>query len=87
VRVRKQRAKDAAAGGKKVTDTATVVVQDRIEYLQRENEDLKRKLAEADAQMARWRHNSAMAKISLPVLDEPLQENNRGRSDRKKPAR
>jgi chromosome segregation ATPase len=80
-RLRKE--KDQIAGKKpKTVDATTAVLQDRIDHLQRENEDLKNKLAEIEGRLNRWRRNAAMNRIRISLLDEPLQENNRGRSDR-----
>jgi hypothetical protein len=32
--------------------------------------------------MARWRHNAFLHRVTVEQLDEPMQENDRGRSDR-----
>jgi hypothetical protein len=32
--------------------------------------------------MARWRHNAYLHRMTIEQIDEPLQENDRGRSDR-----
>ncbi len=77
-----------AAGGvvkeMRGTDLTDSVLQDRIDHLQRENEVLKRRLTDYEARMLRWRKNAALARVAIATLDHELQENDRGRSDRKK---
>jgi hypothetical protein len=81
-RIRKEKADRAAGMKPKLVEGTTAVLQDRLKHLQRENEDLKKRLAESEARLARWRTNAALNKIRISLLDEKLQENNRGRSDR-----
>jgi uncharacterized NAD(P)/FAD-binding protein YdhS len=81
-RIRKEKADRAAGKKPKIVEGTTSVLQDRVKHLQRVNEDLKKLLAECEARLARWRTNAALNKVRISLLDEKLQENNRGRSDR-----
>jgi hypothetical protein len=50
--------------------------------LNRQNADLTKALSESEARLARWRHNALLHRITVRMLAAPLQENDRGRSDR-----
>jgi hypothetical protein len=83
--IRKFKRDQAKAGGRRVAktrDDELAYLKDQIGLLNRENGDLKRRIAETDARLARWRHNALMHRMTVRQLDTPLQENDRGRSDR-----
>lgn len=59
-----------------------------VEYLRRQLRDaqeyaqeLKGQLDAANARFARWQHNAYLLRIDVALLDRPLQENDRGRTD------
>jgi hypothetical protein len=54
----------------------------QLRLLTEENADLKGRLRDQEARMARWRHNAFLHRVTVEQLDEPMQENDRGRSDR-----
>lgn len=73
------------AGGAAASKSA----DSRVQYLERavhdlteENAALKVQIAERDARLARWRENAYLHRLTLEMLDAPLQTNDRGRSDR-----
>lgn len=53
-----------------------------VRKLTEENMALRTKLQEAEARMARRRHNAYLHRMTLEQLDEPMQENDRGRTER-----
>ncbi|MEY9397448.1 hypothetical protein ABIF79_003823 [Bradyrhizobium japonicum] len=63
---------------------------EQVEYLKRQLDaankdidDLKVKYAILDNRMARWRKNALVRGMTVAQLDEQLQENDRGRSDKR----
>jgi hypothetical protein len=82
IRVRKSRNGGVSPAKAKSANPTIVVLRDRVEYLQAENADLKRRLDACEARMSRWRKNAVLNRIPIAVLDEPMQENDRGRSDK-----
>lgn len=81
-RLQKERDKQGAGKARKPVDATVIVLQNRIDHLQRENEHLKRQVDEYATRLNRWRKNAVLNRIPISRLDEPLQENDRGRSDR-----
>lgn len=66
----------------KLSGNVTIDYYERtVRQLTEENVMLKTKLRETAARMARWRHNAYLHRMTLEQLDEPMQENDRGRSD------
>jgi hypothetical protein len=45
-------------------------------------EKLREKVEFLEARFARWRHNAYLHRLTVEQLDAPLQENDRGRTDR-----
>jgi hypothetical protein len=45
-------------------------------------ENLQKRVEVLEARFARWRQNAYLHRVSMEQLDAPLQENDRGRSDR-----
>jgi hypothetical protein len=80
---KRDQAKGAGRRVPKTQDEEMAYLKDQIGLLNRENGDLKRRIAETDARLARWRHNALMHRMTVRQLDTPLQENDRGRSDRR----
>jgi hypothetical protein len=79
---KRDQAKRPGRRAPKTRDEEMAYLKDQIGLLNRENGDLKRRIAETDARLARWRHNALMHRMTVKQLDTPLQENDRGRSDR-----
>jgi hypothetical protein len=63
-------------------DSTTEYLNKQISALTEQNEGLKAKLRECEMRLARWRHNAYLHRVTIEQLDEPMQENDRGRSDR-----
>jgi hypothetical protein len=83
-RIRKEQEKQDAGKTRKPVDATVTILQNRIDLLQRENGHLKRQVEEYETRLNRWRKNAALNRIPISRLDEPLQENDRGRSDRRR---
>jgi hypothetical protein len=66
----------------RTTDSTVEYLSKQVRALTEENAGLRAKLGEYEARMARWRHNAYLHRVTVEQLDEPLQENDRGRSDR-----
>jgi prefoldin subunit 5 len=82
-RIRKaQRDEKAGRRVSRTRDEQIEFFKRQIELLNRENADLKKQLAEAETRLAKWRHNALMHRITVRMLDQPMQENDRGRSDK-----
>lgn len=76
----------ASGKGKRVArtrDQEVVYLKKQIDLLNQENEDLKRQLETAGRRMNLWRNNAFLHRMTPQQLDAPMQENDRGRSDRK----
>lgn len=74
-------------GAKKARKTRTrdeevVYLKRQLDAANKEIDDLKVKYAILENRLTRWRHNALEAKMTIADLDEPVQENNRRRSDR-----
>lgn len=83
--LKKEELRQAKLSGQRKTSTADSTVEylkTQVRELTEENEGLKAKLAEYETRMARWRHNAYLHRVTIEQLDAPLQENDRGRSDR-----
>jgi hypothetical protein len=83
-RTRAEGDKKAAGKLRKPVDATVTVLQNRIEFLERETEHQKAAIATLEARLNRWRANAVLNRFPVSKLDEPLQENDRGRSDRKR---
>jgi hypothetical protein len=66
----------------RTADSTVEYLNKQVRALTEENAGLKAKLGEYEARMARWRHKAYLHRVTVEQLDEPLQENDRGRSDR-----
>lgn len=76
----------ASSKGKRVArtrDQEVAYLKKQIELLNRENADLKKQIETAGRRMNLWRHNAFLHRMTPHQLDAPMQENDRGRSDRK----
>lgn len=80
-RVRTAAANKAKGKKKRPVDSTAEFFEHQIDLLKRENADLKTRLAETEARMARWRKNASLNRVSVAMLDAELQHNDRGRSD------
>jgi hypothetical protein len=80
--LRKARQTGKPAKVRRTADTTVDYLDRTVRTLQAENDDLRKKLVEYEARFARWRHNAYLHRLTVEQLDEPLQENDRGRSDR-----
>lgn len=79
------RHKAAKKAGKRIARPRNVEVaylKSQIELLFKEVADLKVQVVICENRLARWRHNALMHRMTIAQLDEELQENDRGRSDR-----
>ena len=63
-------------------DITVEFLEHQVRKLTDENLQLRIKLATTEARMARWRQNAFLHRLTVEQLDEDMQENDRGRSDR-----
>jgi hypothetical protein len=75
-------AKKAGQRKTRTRDEEVAYLKQQLELANKEVTDLKVQLGIAENRMARWRHNAQMHRVTIRQLDAPLQENDRGRSDR-----
>jgi hypothetical protein len=76
--------KSAAAGLKpkaRATDSTVEYLERQLKQATGQVVELRLQLQEAEARMARWRHNAYLRGLTLEQLETPMQENDRGRSD------
>jgi hypothetical protein len=66
----------------RTADSTVEYLDKQVRLLTEENADLKGRLRDQEVRMARWRHNAFLHRVTVEQLDEPMQENDRGRSDR-----
>jgi hypothetical protein len=66
---------------RRTSDGTILYLEQQIRDATEEISELKKLLAEREAQLARWRHNAFLHGVSVAQLDEPLLPNDRGRSD------
>lgn len=66
----------------RTADSTVEYLDKQVRLLTEENADLKGKLRDQEARMARWRYNAFLHRVTVEQLDEPMQPNDRGRSDR-----
>ncbi|MHC2415694.1 hypothetical protein ACVJGC_008285 [Bradyrhizobium diazoefficiens] len=84
--IRKFKRDKAKSAGKRVSrtrDEEVAYLKKQLELVNRENADLKQRLEKAEARMTLMRHNAFLHRVLPHQLDEPFQENDRGRSDKR----
>lgn len=84
--IRKFKRAKAQNAGRRVArtrDEEVAYLKKQVDLLNRENADLKQQLEKAAIRMNRWRHNAFLHRMTPHQLDAPMQENDRGRSDRR----
>jgi hypothetical protein len=74
-------------GAKKARKTRTrdeevVYLKRQLDAANKEIDDLRVQVGIVENRLARWRKNALAHRMTIAQLDEPLQENDRGRSDR-----
>lgn len=77
------KAQNAGRRVARTRDEEVAYLKKQIDLLNVENADLKQQLKKADARMNLWRHNAFLHRMTPHQLDAPMQENDRGRSDRR----
>ena len=78
--LREDAAKTRARKGRAGESTAQYLQRQLREANERADR-LERDLIESRARLARWQHNAYLHGLSVEMLDAPLQQNDRGRSD------
>jgi len=80
---RREKTKNAGRRVARTRDEEVAYLKKQIELLNRENADLEQRIEIFYARMNRWRHNAFLHRMTPHQLDAPMQENDRGRSDRR----
>lgn len=75
------KAKNAGKRISRTRDEEVAYLKKQLQLVNRENDDLKKRLEDAGERMALWRHNAFLHRMTPQQLDTPRQENDRGRSD------
>lgn len=83
VSFRRDKAKNVGRRIARTRDEEMAYLKKQIDLLNRENVDLQQRLDKAAARMNLWRHNAFLHRMTPHQLDAPMQENDRGRSDRR----
>lgn len=82
---RKEELRDIKLGKKRKRRQVSADYQSMAKYVQGVDEvlqNLQHRVEVLEARFARWRQNAYLHRMSVEQLDAPLQENDRGRSDR-----
>jgi hypothetical protein len=80
---RREKGKNAGRRVSRTRDEEVAYLKKQVDLLNQEKADLKQQLEKAAARMNRWRHNAFLHRMTPHQLDAPMQENDRGRSDRR----
>lgn len=80
---RRAKAKNAGKRVSRTRDEEVAYLRKQMELLNKENADLKQRLEKAESRMTLMRHNAFLHRVLPHQLDAPMQENDRGRSDKR----
>lgn len=79
---RREKARSKNKRVARTRDEQVAYLKKQLELVVQENEDLKKQLKIAERRMNLWRKNAFLHRMTPQQLDAPMQENDRGRSDR-----
>jgi hypothetical protein len=80
---RRAKAQNTGRRVARTRDEEVAYLKKQVELLNRENADLKQQSVVLHARLNRWRHNAFLHRVTPHQLDAPMQENDRGRSDKR----